>query len=35
VLSLRERDKVTLTGKFSKYDQFRHTVWLENCVRQQ
>lgn len=34
VLSLRERDKVTLTGKFSKYDQFRHTVWLENCVRQ-
>jgi len=34
-LSLREGNKVSLTGKFSKYDQFRHTVWLENCARAQ
>ena len=34
-LSLREGNKIALTGKFSKYDQFRHTVWLENCARAQ
>lgn len=34
-LSLREGNKVSLTGRFSKYDQFRHTVWLENCARAQ
>lgn len=34
-LSLREGNKIALTGKFSKYDHFRHTVWLENCARAQ
>lgn len=34
-LSLREGNRIALTGKFSKYDHFRHTVWLENCVRAQ
>ena len=32
-LSLREGDRVALTGTFSRYDQFSHVVWLDGCVQ--
>lgn len=32
-LTLREGDKIALTGTFSRYDQFAHVVWLEGCVK--
>lgn len=32
-LTLRERDKIVLTGTFARYDQFKHVVWLEGCVK--
>ena len=33
VLSMREGQKVTLTGTVLKYDNFRKVIWLENCVK--
>lgn len=33
VLSLREGQKVTLTGTVYKYDNFRKVIWLENCTK--
>lgn len=32
-LTLRERDRIALTGTFMRYDQFKHVVWLEGCVK--
>ncbi|MCR6702330.1 MAG: hypothetical protein NVV68_14800 [Dokdonella sp.] len=32
-LSLREGDRIALTGTFARYDQFRHVVWLDGCVQ--
>lgn len=32
-LSLREGDKIALTGTFARYDQFGHVVWLDGCVQ--
>jgi len=32
-LSLRERERVKLTGVFYKYDQFKKTAWLKDCKR--
>lgn len=33
VLALREGQKVTVTGTVSRYDDLRHTIWLENCTK--
>ena len=33
VLALREGQKVTLTGRVYKYDNFRKVIWLENCTK--
>ena len=33
VLSMREGQKVTLTGTVLKYDNFRKVIWLENCSK--
>ncbi len=33
VLALREGQKVTVTGSVLRYDDFRRTIWLENCVK--
>lgn len=33
VLALREGQKVTVTGTVSRYDDIRHTIWLENCTK--
>lgn len=32
-LTLREGDRIELTGTFHRYDQFKHVVWLEGCVQ--
>lgn len=31
VLTLREKQRVTLTGTFYRYDDFKKVAWLENC----
>jgi hypothetical protein len=31
VLTLREKQRVTFTGTFYRYDDFKKMVWLENC----
>lgn len=33
VLTMREGQSVTFTGKFYRYDNFKKMVWLENCVQ--
>jgi len=32
-LSVRERERIKLTGVFYKYDQFKKTAWLKDCKR--
>lgn len=33
VLTYRKGDRVTFTGSFHRYDDFKRMVWLENCVK--
>ena len=33
VLTFRKGDKVTFTGTFTRYDDFKRMVWLENCTQ--
>lgn len=33
VLTFRKGDKATFTGTFTRYDDFKRMVWLENCTQ--
>lgn len=33
VLTWRKGDRVTFTGSFHRYDDFKRMVWLENCTK--
>jgi hypothetical protein len=33
VLTFRKGDKATFTGTFLRYDDMKHTLWLQNCVQ--
>jgi hypothetical protein len=33
VLTFRKGDKATFTGSFLRYDDFKRTLWLQNCVQ--
>lgn len=33
VLAFRKGDKATFTGTFTRYDDFKRMVWLENCTQ--
>lgn len=33
VLTYRKGDRVTFTGSFYRYDDFKRMVWLENCTK--